>query len=86
MSPTQTDPFSPDEQRSTGDVRDPVCGMQVRKAVAQTLNVGATTYYFCSADCRDKFADGPDMYVDTLDEADAFEFDDADTDPRGGEG
>jgi Cu+-exporting ATPase len=40
---------------------DPVCGMQVddTRAAANAVR-GATTYYFCSAVCRDKFEADPD--------------------------
>ncbi len=35
--------------------RDPVCGTFISTATALQKKVGATTYYFCSAECRDKF-------------------------------
>ena len=35
---------------------DPVCGMEVDPAsAAATVAVNGATYYFCSADCRDRF-------------------------------
>ena len=44
-------------------VVDPVCGMQVNKAfaIAQAVH-GSETYYFCTEDCRAKFASEPDLY------------------------
>ena len=42
---------------------DPVCGMKVDRDKAVTAEFGGTTYYFCSADCRQAFeadhTDGP---------------------------
>jgi uncharacterized protein len=34
---------------------DPVCGMKVDRDKAVTAEFGGTTYYFCSADCRQAF-------------------------------
>jgi YHS domain-containing protein len=37
--------------------KDPVCGMQVEKAVAPArLQLGSQTFYFCSDRCSEKFA------------------------------
>ncbi len=35
--------------------RDPVCGMQVSATTRHTTEVGGHRYYFCSANCLDKF-------------------------------
>jgi hypothetical protein len=35
--------------------KDPVCGTFVSAATAIRKTKGGETYYFCSADCRDKF-------------------------------
>src|SRR5713226_3713015 len=35
--------------------KDPVCGTFVSTATAVQKNAGGQTYYFCSAECRDKF-------------------------------
>ena len=45
-------------------VKDPVCGMQIKKsdAVASQEHNG-TTYYFCSQDCADSFRESPEDYV-----------------------
>ncbi|HEY6763664.1 MAG TPA: YHS domain-containing protein [Candidatus Sulfotelmatobacter sp.] len=46
---------------------DPVCEMEVNedsaKAKAQTQFAGKK-YYFCSEDCRTKFEDSPEDYVE----------------------
>jgi len=36
-------------------VRDPVCGTHVTPRNDLSLTRKGTTYYFCSAECRDKF-------------------------------
>jgi len=35
--------------------KDPVCGTFVSVATAMQKTKGGETYYFCSAECRDKF-------------------------------
>ena len=35
--------------------KDPVCGTFVSAATAMQKSKGGETYYFCSAECRDKF-------------------------------
>lgn len=44
--------------------KDPVCGMMVdeRKAAGKT-DFGGTTYYFCSAACKQEFDKNPSKYV-----------------------
>jgi YHS domain-containing protein len=59
------------EGRSTGGARwtppekdtDPVCGMTVATAGARSAVHDGNVYYFCSADCRDKFEAAPGTYV-----------------------
>ena len=43
---------------------DPVCGMEVdeRTTKERTTHEG-TTYYFCSADCREEFQASPEDYI-----------------------
>jgi YHS domain-containing protein len=41
---------------------DPVCGMKVDRAKAVTKQLGAETFYFCSAHCRHAFEADPDKY------------------------
>jgi len=38
--------------------RDPVCGMHVAEEIAFPLREGGTTLYFCSEECREKYAAG----------------------------
>lgn len=35
--------------------KDPVCGTFISTATGIQKRVGGETYYFCSAECRDKF-------------------------------
>lgn len=47
-----------------GKAKDPVCGMEVDPQNAKTASVyRGTTYYFCSASCRDKFEQAPEKYA-----------------------
>lgn len=50
--------------------KDPVCGMQVepQSAAASAEHQGAT-YYFCSANCHDKFVQDPQRYAAGEDDA-----------------
>jgi len=43
---------------------DPVCGMKVEETDAPaTADYKATTYYFCSVDCKEEFEGDPDSYA-----------------------
>lgn len=45
-------------------VHDPVCGMEVdTRTAGHKAQLGDTTYYFCSARCREKFRGDPDHYL-----------------------
>src|SRR5690349_23978207 len=47
------------------DVLDPVCGMTVDPATSKhRFDHKGTTYHFCSAGCRSKFAADPAKYLD----------------------
>ena len=48
----------PSSTRAVRLVKDPICGTHVAPASALSLSSGGTTYYFCSAECRDKFRAG----------------------------
>jgi YHS domain-containing protein len=48
-------PAPPSSPQASELKKDPVCGTFVSTAVALQKNAGGQTYYFCSADCRDKF-------------------------------
>jgi YHS domain-containing protein len=43
--------------------KDPVCGMQVSEQQAKaTAEHKGQQFYFCSADCKTKFAENPERY------------------------
>lgn len=42
---------------------DPVCGMTVDTATAKTSVYQGRTYYFCSAQCRDRFEASPATFL-----------------------
>ncbi len=45
-------------------VVDPVCGMSIsRDGAAGTSEYAGTTYYFCSAGCKQRFDAAPDSFV-----------------------
>jgi class 3 adenylate cyclase len=51
-------------QKVEANTLDPVCRMQVRHDTAPaSLPFGGKTYYFCSFDCAEAFANRPDRYV-----------------------
>lgn len=64
---------------TTIGVKDPVCGMTVEpaKAVGETEYRG-TTYYFCSAGCKQKFDSVPELYAG---ERSTLESESLETDP-----
>ena len=48
--------------------RDPVCGMTVDPQTARHRHVhGGDAYHFCSAHCREKFADAPNEFIEAED-------------------
>jgi len=50
---------------TANQVRDPVCGMSVHPHSTEYRHQHAgRTYYFCSAECRSKFAVNPEPYVE----------------------
>lgn len=42
---------------------DPVCGMTIETAAAKSAVHDGTVFYFCSADCREKFENAPAAYL-----------------------
>ena len=58
-------------QQQAGDTAtDPVCGMTVKKAEAKaTFDYEGTTYYFCSAGCKEAFSKDPEKYLQKKEEA-----------------
>ena len=53
---------------------DPVCGMDVKeRSAAGESSFEGETYYFCSKDCKVKFDEDPDLYVDEDDDEEEAE-------------
>ena len=50
-------------RNESGKAVDPICGMTVDIGSAETAVQNGTTYYFCSASCRDKFQASPDAHA-----------------------
>jgi YHS domain-containing protein len=44
-------------------VRDPVCGMHLAAGLAITERQGGEMFYFCSEECREKFAGTPKKFA-----------------------
>ena len=42
---------------------DPVCGMTISTQTAKSAVYAGSVYYFCSANCRDKFEADPATYA-----------------------
>ena len=53
--PSAPQPHRPSVQAGGELKRDPVCGTFISTTTALQKRVGKETYYFCSAECRDKF-------------------------------
>ena len=53
----------PNYRRATEHV-DPVCGMRVREATGVTSRVGRADFWFCGAECRERFETDPTLYLD----------------------
>ena len=52
------------QQKADDTATDPVCGMAVKKSEAKmTYDYKGTTYYFCSAGCKESFASDPEKYL-----------------------
>ena len=54
-SPSPPPASGPRGQAPQSLKKDPVCGTFVSTATAMQKTKGGETYYFCSAECRDKF-------------------------------
>jgi Cu+-exporting ATPase len=48
---------------SSGDLKDPVCGMAVTTASEHHFRHAEIDYYFCCGGCRNKFAGNPEQYL-----------------------
>jgi YHS domain-containing protein len=56
-NPARTQPLSQSNVPLTGELKkDPVCGTYIAAATSLSNTVGGQTFYFCSPECRDKFA------------------------------
>jgi YHS domain-containing protein len=53
--PSQAGPKRPTVSAGGELKKDPVCGTFISTSTALQKKVGAEIYYFCSAECRDKF-------------------------------
>ncbi len=42
---------------------DPVCGMDLKEGVGDTLSYHGKRYGFCGDECRDKFKNDPEHYL-----------------------
>ena len=52
------------QQKADDTATDPVCGMKIKKAEAKaTFEYEGKTYYFCSAGCKETFAENPEKYA-----------------------
>lgn len=48
------------------DVKDPVCGMDIEQdEAAGQSDFHGKTYYFCCSECKEKFDQNPQMYVNS---------------------
>lgn len=57
--PNSVPAATPAAPRAGGDLhRDPVCGTFVAESTPYERRVGQQTFYYCSAECRDKHARG----------------------------
>jgi hypothetical protein len=54
-APSPSSSSGPRGQAPQSLKKDPVCGTFVSTATAMQKTKGGETYYFCSAECRDKF-------------------------------
>ncbi len=46
-----------------GRVKDPVCGVRVKKSTRYRCNLRSKTFYFHGAACRQTFKDNPQRFV-----------------------
>jgi YHS domain-containing protein len=53
--PQQSGPRAPSVPEGGELKKDPVCGTFISTATSIQKRVGGEVYYFCSAECRDKF-------------------------------
>lgn len=52
------------EDKDKDTVKDPVCGMKIKKSEAKfTHEHNGETYYFCMEGCKEKFVENPEKYI-----------------------
>jgi YHS domain-containing protein len=53
-----------DSKQEPAMATDPVCGMEIeRSRAAAFAERSGTIYYFCSAECKQRFVDQPERYL-----------------------
>jgi YHS domain-containing protein len=57
-SPTRNQEQRPAAGLKNDTVRDPVCGMYMDPRLAVRIDEGRGSYFFCSAECKEKFLSG----------------------------
>lgn len=60
---TPTPPASKEASAPQAKVVDPVCGMSIEPKAERQASYGGKTYYFCSAEDKEKFLREPGKYV-----------------------
>lgn len=56
------------EEMVKSKVKDPVCGMEVKKEKDIKAEYEGKTYYFCSQHCKDRFLKEPEKYIEQPEE------------------
>jgi len=52
------------QEEKDSTVTDPVCGMELKRIEAlAAADYQGTVYYFCSADCKQRFLEAPQRYL-----------------------
>jgi len=54
---------TPEGQVVSEKIFDPVCGMQIGSETSYKAEYEGKTYYFCSAECHEKFMQAPEKYM-----------------------
>lgn len=72
---TETSAETNNTDSNSSTVVDVVCKMEIDKSTAEfTSEYKGTTYYFCSVDCKQKFDENPEKYLDALQEVPVASF------------
>jgi len=65
-APPKQEPAPPRGALKRGDrtmAKDPVCGMEMKEGTALASSHQGTTYYFCSASCKERFDKDPAQFA-----------------------